>query len=217
MSYRCRGSSSNTHEQKEVMAGTCLIHCFLIQVLLITVYAALLGPAVNCPNHNGTMEQPLHLTCNVTCKNKCASTYIYKWEVNKTQINCSEQQNRNITDGNSHTFNCTIESALPIHNGTFTFWVQMNNGVNKTTFNVTIVPAANPTTTSVVSTTNSHAHNEKVFVPEGRSPKVALAVVLMICLALGVIVAVLFRRNNNCNMSISSIFTRNMITETEVI
>ncbi|KAF4084835.1 hypothetical protein AMELA_G00110700 [Ameiurus melas] len=200
------------------MAGTCLIHCFLIQVLLITVYA---GPAVNCPNHNGTMEQPLRLTCNVTCKNKCASTSNYKWKVNKTQINCSEKQNRNITDGNSHTFNCTIESALPIHNGTFTFWVQMNNGENKTTFNVTIVTAANPTTPSAVSTTNSHAHNEKLDIQkenpssEGRSPEVALGVLLMICLALCIMVAVLFMRNNNCNML--SIFTRRMITETEVI
>lgn len=194
------------------MAGTCLIHCVLIQVLLITVYAQF---PTNCANQATTEGKPVHLTCNVTCK-KCELDS-YTWKHGETKINCSKM--RNFTSGNSHIFHCINESASASHSGTFTFWVQMKEGIGETKFSVTIErPAANLTTPGPVSTTNSHGHEEKLKTsPKGRSPEVALAVLFMICLALGLIVAVLFIRNKNCNMSISSIFTHKMITETEII
>ncbi|KAB5555779.1 hypothetical protein PHYPO_G00038040 [Pangasianodon hypophthalmus] len=145
----------------EVIAGTCLIRCVLIQVLLIIVYGKFLDITVNCPNQTGTEGEPLHLTCSVTCK-ECKPTNVCKWSNKKNpDIKCSDEQCNVTTSDSIHTFHCTIPHASEKLDGTFKFWVQMTTGTNETTFSVTIVPSADDPTTP----DNADIHNVYLCIP----------------------------------------------------
>lgn len=92
---------------------------------------------VNCPDQTGNLGKPLQLFCNVTCDGCNLQGYVWK-NINKRDIKCSDGQNHEITTNKNYTFQCRIPSASEEHNGTITFWVQMNTGIEEMTFRVTI-------------------------------------------------------------------------------
>ncbi|MCI4384529.1 hypothetical protein PGIGA_G00039680 [Pangasianodon gigas] len=196
------------------MAGTCLIRCVLIQVLLITVYGKYTDITVNCPNQTGTVGEPLRLTCSVTCE-KCKPTNVCKWSNKKhPDIKCSDEQCNITTSDNIHTFHCTIPHASEEHNGTFKFWVQMTTGTNETTFNVTIVPRVVDPTTAVALSIVGLPDAPGKLTANGRSPTVAVAVMVIFCLAICAMATLVFRGNKCNNMSISALCPGKIITET---
>ncbi|MCI4384530.1 hypothetical protein PGIGA_G00039690 [Pangasianodon gigas] len=116
------------------MDRTCLLHCMLMEVLLITVYGST-EVQVNCPNQTGIVGKPLILTCNVTCEECFCKNYIWS----KNNINLNDTENR--ACHNNRTFYHTILNDLnesEKHSGMFKFWVQMTTGTGEREFYVTI-------------------------------------------------------------------------------
>ncbi|KAL6475667.1 hypothetical protein MHYP_G00167070 [Metynnis hypsauchen] len=102
----------------------CLLH--LIEVLLITPCFCE-SPTLDCPDIKTTVGQPLNLTCTVTCED-CVSKQ-YKWM----------KDNKILKHANSSgqlQFYYPIPKFSMEHNGTYTFWVQLNTGPLKANFSV---------------------------------------------------------------------------------
>ncbi|KAF7705561.1 hypothetical protein HF521_020847 [Silurus meridionalis] len=194
---------SSNQNLTEVMAGTSLFYCVLIQVLLITVYGLSTEVKITCPNLIVTVGEPLHLMCTATC-DKCNYTDGYKWsKVNNDDITCTNTSiPDSMSDSNSYRYryHCTIPSASENHNGTFKFFVQMTTGNNQTTVNVTMVPRdADPTGLF-------HYAAEKVIQPneKDRSPAVVVAVMVMFCFSISIMVAIVLRKNINYHIQLCS-------------
>ncbi|KAL7869577.1 hypothetical protein AOLI_G00135650 [Acnodon oligacanthus] len=137
---------------KEAMDRWCLLH--LVEVFLITPCFCE-SAALDCPDINATVGQPLNLTCTVRCEG-CISTR-YKWmKVNKTlkRENSSGQLQ----------FYYPIQNLSMEHNGTYTFWVQLKSGPLTKNFSVILSENKNETNPYYDTLPGDYSHNHKVAV-----------------------------------------------------
>ncbi|KAI4892464.1 hypothetical protein NFI96_012574 [Prochilodus magdalenae] len=140
-----------------------LLQFLIIQAVLIGVCAGKDGKGmVRCSDMNGTIGEPLTLTCNVTCNITRSVTHSqncevksYKWKMNGTELL------RSTADLSNCTFYHTIGNISMEHNTTFSFWVQLSCGFYKQSFSL-ILSEKKFTAPELSKATSSSSRNSDV-------------------------------------------------------